>query len=57
VLLIDKFVLEGIDGISFGTNDLTMLILGIDRMMRRFRRSMMSEILRSCGYESRDPDL
>src|SRR6266571_3982977 len=31
VLLIDKFVLEGIDGISFGTNDLTMLILGIDR--------------------------
>src|SRR2546426_217669 len=31
VLLIDKFVLEGIDGISFGTNDLTMLILGTDR--------------------------
>jgi len=31
VLLIDKFVMEGIDGISFGTNDLTMLILGIDR--------------------------
>src|SRR2546425_9027187 len=31
VLLIDKFVDEGIDGISFGTNDLTMLILGIDR--------------------------
>src|SRR5437667_394027 len=31
VLLIDKFVLEGIDGISFGTNDLTMLILGIGR--------------------------
>src|SRR5438132_578354 len=31
VLLIDKFVLECIDGISFGTNDLTMLILGIDR--------------------------
>ncbi len=31
VLLIDKFVQEGIDGISFGTNDLTMLILGIDR--------------------------
>src|SRR2546425_1209823 len=30
-LLIDKFVDEGIDGISFGTNDLTMLILGIDR--------------------------
>ncbi|TMI27392.1 phosphoenolpyruvate synthase [Candidatus Bathyarchaeota archaeon] len=31
VLLIDKFVQEGIDGVSFGTNDLTMLILGIDR--------------------------
>ncbi len=31
VLLIDKFVEEGIDGISFGTNDLTMLVLGIDR--------------------------
>ncbi|HZY93994.1 MAG TPA: phosphoenolpyruvate synthase [Candidatus Bathyarchaeia archaeon] len=31
VFLIDKFVAEGIDGISFGTNDLTMLVLGIDR--------------------------
>ncbi len=31
VLLIDKFVEEGIDGVSFGTNDLTMLVLGIDR--------------------------
>jgi pyruvate,water dikinase len=31
VLLIDKLIDEGIDGISFGTNDLTMLILGIDR--------------------------
>lgn len=31
VLLIDKFIEQGIDGISFGTNDLTMLILGIDR--------------------------
>ena len=31
VFLIDKFVQEGIDGISFGTNDLTMLVLGIDR--------------------------
>lgn len=29
--LVDKFIEEGIDGISFGTNDLTMLILGIDR--------------------------
>lgn len=31
VFLIDKFLDEGIDGISFGTNDLTMLVLGIDR--------------------------
>ncbi|MEM4648746.1 MAG: phosphoenolpyruvate synthase [Nitrososphaerota archaeon] len=31
VLLIDKFIEAGIDGVSFGTNDLTMLILGIDR--------------------------
>lgn len=31
VLLIDKFIEDGIDGVSFGTNDLTMLILGIDR--------------------------
>ncbi len=29
--LVDKFTEAGIDGISFGTNDLTMLILGIDR--------------------------
>ena len=27
----DKFIEAGIDGVSFGTNDLTMLILGIDR--------------------------
>ncbi len=31
VLLIDKFIEAGVDGVSFGTNDLTMLILGIDR--------------------------
>ncbi len=31
VLLIDKFCEEGIDGVSIGTNDLTQLILGIDR--------------------------
>ncbi|UCG13794.1 MAG: phosphoenolpyruvate synthase [Deltaproteobacteria bacterium] len=31
VFLIEEFCLEGIDGISFGTNDLTMLILGVDR--------------------------
>ncbi|MEM4554604.1 MAG: phosphoenolpyruvate synthase [Candidatus Anstonellaceae archaeon] len=31
VFLIDKFCDEGIDGVSIGTNDLTQLILGIDR--------------------------
>lgn len=31
VLCIDQFLDEGIDGVSFGTNDLTMLILGADR--------------------------
>lgn len=31
VFLIDKFLRVGIDGISIGSNDLTQLILGIDR--------------------------
>ncbi len=31
VILIDKFCEAGIDGISIGSNDLTMLILGTDR--------------------------
>ncbi len=31
ILLIDKFIDTGIDGISIGSNDLTQLILGIDR--------------------------
>jgi pyruvate,water dikinase len=31
VFLIDKFIDVGIDGVSIGTNDLTQLILGIDR--------------------------
>jgi pyruvate, water dikinase len=31
VILLDKFIEQGIDGISIGTNDLTMLILGTDR--------------------------
>jgi len=31
VLLIDEFLAAGIDGISVGSNDLTQLILGIDR--------------------------
>lgn len=31
VILLDKFVEVGIDGISIGSNDLTMLTLGLDR--------------------------
>lgn len=31
VFMIDEFCKEGIDGVSFGTNDLTMLVLGADR--------------------------
>ncbi|MCA9308428.1 MAG: phosphoenolpyruvate synthase [Patescibacteria group bacterium] len=31
VLLLDEFIEEGLDGISIGTNDLTMLVLGVDR--------------------------
>lgn len=31
VMLIDKFCEEGIDGVSIGSNDLTQLILGLDR--------------------------
>jgi len=59
VLLIDKFVDEGIDGISFGTNDLTMLILGIDRDDASIQEiydernlavlRAMSHVIRICG--------
>jgi pyruvate,water dikinase len=31
VILLDKFIAVGIDGISIGSNDLTQLTLGIDR--------------------------
>ena len=31
VILLEDFIKVGIDGISIGTNDLTMLILGVDR--------------------------
>jgi len=31
VILLDKFIDVGIDGISIGSNDLTMLTLGLDR--------------------------
>lgn len=31
VILLDNFIKVGIDGVSIGSNDLTMLILGVDR--------------------------
>ncbi len=31
VILLDKFITAGIDGVSIGSNDLTMLMLGTDR--------------------------
>jgi pyruvate, water dikinase len=31
VILLDEFIDEGVDGVSVGTNDLTMLTLGVDR--------------------------
>ncbi len=36
VLILDKFIDVGIDGISIGSNDLTQLTLGIDRDNERF---------------------
>ncbi len=35
-LILDKFIDVGIDGISIGSNDLTQLVLGIDRDNQRF---------------------
>ncbi len=31
VILLDQFIDIGIDGVSIGSNDLTMLLLGVDR--------------------------
>jgi len=31
VILLDDFIQQGIDGVSIGSNDLTMLLLGVDR--------------------------
>ncbi len=38
VFLIDEFISTGIDGISIGSNDLTQLILGIDRDSERLAK-------------------
>jgi pyruvate,water dikinase len=45
VILLEDFVKAGIDGVSIGSNDLTMLTLGVDRD---------NEELAS-GYDARDP--
>ena len=37
IFLIEKFIEVGLDGISIGTNDLTQLILGIDRDSSRLK--------------------
>ncbi|MDD2251525.1 MAG: phosphoenolpyruvate synthase [Dehalococcoidales bacterium] len=39
IFLIDKFLSVGIDGISIGSNDLTQLILGIDRDSDRLAKT------------------
>ena len=31
VIMLEEFIKEGLDGVSIGSNDLTMLILGVDR--------------------------
>lgn len=45
VILLDEFIKVGIDGVSIGSNDLTMLVLGVDRD---------NEDLRT-GFNERDP--
>jgi pyruvate,water dikinase len=37
-LILDRFIDVGIDGISIGSNDLTQLVLGIDRDNARFAK-------------------
>jgi pyruvate,water dikinase len=39
VILLEKFLAVGVDGISIGSNDLTQLILGIDRDSARLART------------------
>ncbi|OGC50611.1 phosphoenolpyruvate synthase [candidate division WWE3 bacterium RBG_16_37_10] len=39
VILLDEFIDEGVDGVSVGTNDLTMLTLGVDRDNERVAKT------------------
>ncbi len=53
VWVIDELIEEGMDFISFGTNDLTQLTLGIDRNNERIQKNFSElhpAILRSCEY-------
>jgi pyruvate, water dikinase len=45
VFMLDEYIDEGIDGVSIGSNDLTMLIMGTDR-----DNEMVSDV-----YDERDP--
>ena len=45
VLLLDQFLDVGVDGVSIGSNDLTQLILGVDRDSERL----------STLFDERDP--
>jgi pyruvate,water dikinase len=53
VWIIDELIEEGIDFISFGTNDLTQLTLGIDRNNERIQKhfnELHPAVLRSCEH-------
>ncbi len=53
VWIIDELIEEGISFISFGTNDLTQLTLGLDRNNERIQKWFNSKhpaILRQCEY-------
>jgi len=45
VLLLDRFLDAGVDGVSIGSNDLTQLILGVDRDSERLAET----------FDERDP--
>ena len=53
VWIIDELVREGIDFVSFGTNDLTQLMLGVDRNNERLNKlfnELHPAVLRSMSY-------
>ena len=53
VFIIEEFIQEGISFISFGTNDLTQLTLGIDRNNERIQKhftELHSAVLKQCAF-------